>query len=51
LSRGAFDRWLLAISTVALAAARGSLGADAARIHWVEADVTRMELPPAQFDI
>jgi len=51
LSRGFSDLWLLEISATALAAARASLGADAALIQWVEADVTRVALPPAYFDI
>lgn len=51
LKRGFSDLWVLDISATALAAARARLGADAARIHWVEADVTRVELPPAHFDI
>jgi ubiquinone/menaquinone biosynthesis C-methylase UbiE len=51
LSKGFSDLWLLDISATALAAARKSLGTDAARIHWVEADVNRVKLPPAHFDI
>jgi ubiquinone/menaquinone biosynthesis C-methylase UbiE len=51
MKRGFSDLWVLDISATALAGARARLGADAARIHWVEADVTRVELPPAHFDI
>jgi ubiquinone/menaquinone biosynthesis C-methylase UbiE len=51
LSRGFSDLWLLDISAAALAAARNRLGADADRIHWMEADVIRVDLPPANFDI
>ena len=51
LHDGYSDLWLLDISATALAAARQRLGADAAHIHWVEADVIRAELPPGYFDI
>jgi SAM-dependent methyltransferase len=51
LARGYADVWLLDISATALDAARTRLGADAERIRWVEADVTRAELPPEYFDI
>jgi ubiquinone/menaquinone biosynthesis C-methylase UbiE len=51
LNKGFSDLWVLDISGTALAAARESLDADAARIHWVEADVTRVHLLPAHFDI
>ena len=51
LARGYSDLWLLDISATALDAARKRLGADAARIRWVEADVTRAELPFGYFDV
>ena len=51
LDRGYANLWVLDISPAALAAARTRIGKDAARIHWVEADVTRAVLPPAHFMI
>ena len=51
LQQGYSDLWLLDISATALAAVRRRLGADAARIHWVESDVKHAELPDAYFDV
>jgi ubiquinone/menaquinone biosynthesis C-methylase UbiE len=51
IRRGYSDLWLLDISGAALKKARHRLGADAARIHWLESDVTQVELPLAYFDI
>jgi SAM-dependent methyltransferase len=51
LRQGYSDLWLLDISVTALAAARRRLGADAERIHWLEADATSADLPDARFDI
>ncbi len=51
LHRGYSKLWVLDISSAALAAARRRLGDDAERVHWVDADVTRVELPPDHFDI
>ena len=51
LHKGYAHLWVLDISPAALAAARKRLGDEAARIHWVEADVTRAQLPAAHFDI
>jgi ubiquinone/menaquinone biosynthesis C-methylase UbiE len=42
---------VLDLSVVALAAARERLGEKAAHVHWVEADVTKANLPENQFDI
>jgi ubiquinone/menaquinone biosynthesis C-methylase UbiE len=51
LSEGFADLWVLDISATALAASRTRLGAYADRVHWIEADVTQVDLPPARFDI
>jgi ubiquinone/menaquinone biosynthesis C-methylase UbiE len=51
LRQGFSGLWVLDISAAALAAARNRLGADAARVQWVEADITRAQLPAAQFDV
>jgi SAM-dependent methyltransferase len=42
---------VLDVSAEALAIARRRLGDDAARVHWIEGDITRIELPPASVDI
>jgi SAM-dependent methyltransferase len=51
LHAGYSSLWVLDISAAALDAARQRLGEQAVRIHWLESDVTRAELPPAHFDI
>ena len=51
LQKGYTNLWVLDISPAALAAARSRLGDEAAPVHWVEADVTRAQLPPAYFDV
>ena len=51
LRRGFSGLWVLDISAAALAAARNRLGADAARVRWVEGDITRAQLPAAHFDV
>jgi len=51
LHKGYAHLWVLDISPAALATARRRLGDEAARVHWVEADVTRAQLPPAYFDV
>lgn len=51
LARGHSDLWVLDLSAAALAAARERLGPAAARVHWMEADVTRTGLPAGRFDI
>lgn len=40
---------VLDLSAHALAVARDRLGADAARVHWIEADVTQLALPASAF--
>jgi SAM-dependent methyltransferase len=42
---------VLDLSCAALAAARRRLGADAARVRWIEADVTTADLPELAFDV
>jgi len=42
---------VLDISAAALAVARARLGAAAARVTWIEADVLRVDLPPASYDL
>lgn len=49
LQQGYRDVSVLDISPVALANARAGLGCDAARVHWIEADVTKAHLPAARF--
>ena len=42
---------VLDISAVALEAAQKRLGAAAAKVHWLEADITQVELPIASVDV
>jgi len=49
LARGLRDVTVLDLAEGALDAARARLGADAARVHWIAADVTRAQLPPAHY--
>lgn len=42
---------VLDISAAALAAARSRLGDEAAKVRWIEADVTRADLPSQAFDV
>jgi len=42
---------VLDISAAALHAAQARLGRDAARVNWIEADITRLELPEASVDV
>ena len=49
LQLGYRDVSVLDISPVALVNARAGLGSDAARVHWMEADVTKAHLPAARF--
>lgn len=50
LARGARHVTVLDVSGAALARARARLGAAAARVTWLEADVTRAELPAGAYD-
>lgn len=49
LARGLRDVTVLDLAEPALDAARARLGADAARVHWICADVTQADLPPAHY--
>lgn len=51
LEAGYTDLAVLDLSGAALAAARSRLGERAAPVRWIEADVTRAELPPRAFDV
>lgn len=51
LSRGFRDLTVLDVSAAALARARSRLGDRADEVTWIEADVTRAELPTAAFDV
>jgi len=45
------DVTVLDISATALSAARKRLGALASKVHWLEADITKAELPRHRFDV
>lgn len=51
LEQGFHRVTVLDVSRAALARARARLGAAAERVTWIEADVTRVELPPARYDV
>lgn len=51
LRLGYSEPWVLDISSTALTAARRRLGEGADRVHWVEADVTKVALPSGHFDV
>ena len=51
LDRGAKNVSVLDISRAALAHARARLGARAASVTWIEADITRTDLPERAYDI
>ncbi len=51
LREGYSDLSVLDLSAAALSAARQRLGAQADKVHWVEADITRIELPRTRYDI
>lgn len=42
---------VLDISAAALQAAQARLGTSASRVHWIEADITRLQLPQASVDV
>ena len=50
LERG-FEVGVLDISADALRVARGRLGKNAAKVRWIEADITQAELPAGCYDI
>lgn len=51
LARGVKDVTVLDISGQALAAAKARLGERATRVTWIEADITRAQLPRASYDV
>lgn len=51
IARGLGQVTVLDLSAAALARARARLGADAAQVTWIEADVTQADLPPAAYDL
>jgi len=51
LARGYTSLTVLDLSAAALAAARNRLGSQASRVQWIEADITKANLPAGQFDV
>jgi SAM-dependent methyltransferase len=51
LSNGYTDLTVLDLSAAALNAARQRLGAPGEKVHWLEADITQIELPRKRYDI
>ncbi len=51
LAEGYANLSVLDLSGAALSAARERLGAQANRVNWIEADITRVELPRHAYDI
>jgi SAM-dependent methyltransferase len=51
LSRGYRDVTVLDIAPSAIAAAKVRLGPSAARVHWLQADITAVELPVRRYDL
>lgn len=51
LSSGYSNISVLDLSAVALAAAKKRLGSRSANVQWLEADITKANLPPHQFDV
>jgi SAM-dependent methyltransferase len=51
LDRGAANVTVLDISRAALAHAQARLGARAASVEWIEADITRVDLPAGAYDV
>ena len=51
LANGYTDLTVLDLSASALAAARNRLGAKAADVRWIEADITKAGLPANKFDV
>lgn len=51
LANGYTDLTVLDLSAAALAAARSRLGTRAAAVKWMEADITRAQLPANRYDI
>lgn len=51
LAEGYGDVSVLDVSAAALAQARARLGADAARVTWLEADILEVQLPASRFEV
>jgi ubiquinone/menaquinone biosynthesis C-methylase UbiE len=51
LANGYSNLTVLDLSAAALAAARKRLGASAAKVRWIEADITKVELPAHHFEV
>jgi SAM-dependent methyltransferase len=51
LARGYTNLTVLDISAAALRAAQDRLGSRASLVRWVEADITKVELPPRHYDV
>ena len=51
LANGYTDLSVLDLSAAALAAAQRRLGLRAAKVQWIEADVTKADLPARRFDV
>ena len=51
LDAGYHNLSVLDISAAALRAAKARLGTTASRVHWIEADITQLELPEASIDV
>jgi ubiquinone/menaquinone biosynthesis C-methylase UbiE len=51
LANGYTNLTVLDLSAAALAAARSRLGAGAANVRWIEADITKADLPAHQFAV
>ena len=51
LANGFANLTVLDLSAVALAEARKRLGSHASKVRWIEADITRADLPASQYDV
>ena len=51
LARGYHDLTVLDLAPSAIVGARARLGAVADRVHWLEADITTVELPEQRYDV
>jgi SAM-dependent methyltransferase len=51
LSQGYTELTVVDLAAAALSAAKARLGELAGRVHWMEADITSVQLPPHGFDV
>ena len=51
LAEGYSDLTVLDLSAAAMQAARQRLGAQESKVHWIEADITQVDLPVKRYDI